>query len=92
MIIIAYIIVSFVLIMALFGIKFSNKSGIPSLLLFIFFGMSFNLFGYDFNNFEFIESLSSIALVVIMFYGGFGTRWSMAKPVFKEASVLSFLA
>lgn len=76
--------------MAFFGIKFSNKSGIPSLLLFIFFGMSFNLFGYDFNNFEFIESLSSIALVVIMFYGGFGTRWSMAKPVFKEASVLSF--
>jgi cell volume regulation protein A len=29
--------------------------------------------------------------MVIMFYGGFGTRWSMGKPVAKPAIVLSSL-
>ena len=25
-----------------------------------------------------------MALMIIMFYGGFGTNWSMAKPVAKD--------
>lgn len=41
--------------------------------------------------FEFADSFATMALMVIMFYGGFGTNWKMAKPVAKEAIILSSL-
>ena len=62
----------------------SNRVGIPALLAFIFLGM---LFGSDgilkipFDDYAFAEQISTIALVFIMFYGGFGTNWKVAKPV-----------
>jgi len=35
------------------------------------------------------ENVCSIALVFIMFYGGFNTKWSVAKPMAAKAIVLS---
>lgn len=70
----------------------SNRVGIPALLAFIFVGM---LFGSDgilkipFDNYAFAEQLSTMALVFIMFYGGFGTNWKVAKPVAAVSIVLS---
>lgn len=70
----------------------SNKIGIPMLLAFILLGM---LFGSDglvkipFSNFDFTESICTVALIFIIFYGGFGTRWKEAKPVVVKASILS---
>lgn len=72
----------------------SNRVGIPALLAFIFLGM---LFGSDgllkipFDNYTFAEQISTIALVFIMFYGGFGTNWKVAKPVAAVSIVLSSL-
>lgn len=72
----------------------SQKIGVPVLLAFIALGM---LFGSDglvkipFENYTFAESLCSSALVFIMFYGGFGTRWSEAKPVAAKAITFSTL-
>lgn len=72
----------------------SNRVGIPALLAFIFVGM---LFGSDgllkipFDNYAFAEQLSTMALVFIMFYGGFGTNWKVAKPVAAVSIVLSSL-
>ena len=72
----------------------SNKIGIPMLLAFILLGM---LFGSDgivkipFDNFDFTESICTVALIFIMFYGGFGTRWKEAKPVVVKAGILSTL-
>ena len=34
--------------------------------------------GIYFSDYELTKEISSIALVIIMFYGGFGTNWSMA--------------
>lgn len=74
--------------------KLSNKIGMPMLLAFILLGM---LFGSDglvkiqFDNYVLAEQICSIALVFIMFYGGFGTKWSMAKPVAPQAILLSSL-
>ena len=86
-----YLIIGIILILALFAIRLSNKHGIPALLLFIVLGMGFGLLGLDFNDYQFADGLATVALMVIMFYGGFGTNWKMAKPVAKEAIVLSSL-
>ncbi|MDD4081259.1 MAG: potassium/proton antiporter [Eubacteriales bacterium] len=86
-----YLIIGVILILALFAIRLSNRHGIPALLLFIVLGMGFGLLGMDFSDFEFADGLATVALMVIMFYGGFGTSWKMSKPVAKEAIVLSSL-
>ena len=86
-----YLIIGFIFILALFAIRFSNKYGVPSLLLFIILGMSFGAIGIEFDNFLFAGQFATVALMVIMFYGGFGTNWNMAKPVAKESIILSSL-
>ncbi len=86
-----YLIIGLVLILALIAIRISNKHGIPSLLLFIILGMAFGAIGFEFNDYVFADGFATVALMVIMFYGGFGTNWSMVKPVSREAIVLSSL-
>lgn len=72
--------------------KFSDKFGIPALLLFMALGM---IFGSDgivkiyFDSFNLAEQVCTVALIFIMFYGGFGTNWEMAKPVAKKSILLS---
>lgn len=87
----SYLIIGVILILALFAIRISNKHGIPALLLFIVLGMGFGLLGLNFNDYQFADGVATVALMVIMFYGGFGTNWKMAKPVAKEAIILSSL-
>ncbi len=79
------------LILALIAMRISSDLKIPQLLLFMLLGVSFNFFGADFTNYNFSNQVSSIALMFIIFYGGFGTKWKMSKPVAKEAITLSFL-
>ena len=73
--------------------RISNKIGVPVLIAFIGLGM---LFGSDgilkipFENYDFAEQICTIALIFIMFYGGFGTRWSEAKPVAAKSIVMSW--
>lgn len=86
-----YIFIGFIFILALLAIRFSNKYGIPSLLLFIVLGMSFGAIGLEFDDFVFADHFATVALMVIIFYGGFGTNWQMAKPVAKESIILSSL-
>lgn len=72
--------------------KISSRFGIPALFAFIVLGM---LFGSDgilkipFENYAFAENICAAALVVIMFYGGFGTNWRAARPVAGKAMLLS---
>ena len=85
------LIITAVLILAMLARRFSDKIGLPSLLFFILLGMSFNLFGYQFANYALADKIAKVSLMIIMFYGGFGTNWSMAKPVAKPSIVLSSL-
>lgn len=86
------LIVSVVLILCILLTKFSDKIGMPILLAFIVLGM---LFGSDgivkipFENYLLMEDIATIALIFIIFYGGFGTKWSTAKPVVFKAGLLS---
>lgn len=86
--------IAVIIIICVLGNKFSSKIGMPMLFAFICLGM---LFGSDgivkiyFDNFIFTEQVCSVALIFIMFYGGFGTKWSEAKPVAIKGIILSSL-
>lgn len=70
----------------------SSKLGVPVLLAFMLLGMLFGtsgLFPVRIPSYGAVEQLCSGALVLIMFYGGYGTNWKSARPVIAEASVLA---
>lgn len=72
--------------------KLSNKLGVPMLFAFIALGMIFGsdgIFRIEFGDFAFAEQVCSAALIVIMFYGGFGTKLTEARPVIGKALLLS---
>ncbi|KXA16762.1 putative potassium/proton antiporter [Fusobacterium equinum] len=86
------ILVSFVILLSCILDKFSLKSGVPALLLFIGLGMIFGEEGVikiPFYDFSMANNICSTALIFIMFYGGFGTKWKEAKKIIIEASLLS---
>lgn len=86
------IISSLVLLISITSSKVLYKFGVPILLIFIALGMLFGsdgIVGIHFSDYELTKELSSIALVVIMFFGGFGTNWSMAKPSAVQSILMS---
>ena len=83
-----------VLLICITSSKILYKFGVPILLIFIILGMLFGsdgIVGIYFDNYELTKKLCSIGLVFIMFYGGFGTSWEMAKPVAIPSILLSTL-
>lgn len=83
-----------VLLICITSSKILYKFGIPILLIFIVLGMlsgSDGIIGIYFDNYELTSYLCSIGLVFIMFYGGFGTSWEMAKPIAIPSILLSTL-
>ena len=70
--------------------KVSSRLGIPVLLLFILLGV---VVGWqDEVSIEITERAGdacTVALIFIMFYGGFGTNWKSAKPVAVESGLLA---
>lgn len=72
--------------------RLSGRLGVPALLLFLALGMLCGVdgpMGLAFDDFGLSEQICSVALIFIMFYGGFGTRWEAAKPVAVQAVLLS---
>lgn len=88
------ILVAAVIFLCILADKCSGKFGMPALILFMFIGM---LFGSDgivkipFDDYKMAESICSIALIFIMFYGGFNTKWELAKSVAVKSVLLSTL-
>ena len=74
--------------------KLSHRLRIPALALFSLIGMLFGsdgVLGIPFADAALAEQLCSLALVPILFYGGFGTSWKTARPVAGRAVLLSSL-
>lgn len=72
--------------------KITNKIGMPVLIGFIGLGMLFGtdgIFKIQFENYSVAETICKIALIFIMFYGGFGTRWSEARKIATKSCLLS---
>lgn len=80
-----------ILICVIFN-KVSGKLGMPTLFAFIAIGMFFGSDGIvkiQFENYIFAEQICTAALIIIMFYGGFGTKWNEARPVVIKSVLLS---
>lgn len=89
---IALAIASVILLVAIMTSKLAARSGVPVLLLFLAFGMllgSEGLAGIQFDNPALTQSVGVVALVVILFSGGLGTRWQEVAPIVKEGLLLS---
>src|SRR5690606_9512130 len=74
--------------------KFSDKAGIPALLLFLAVGMvagSEGVGGITFNDISLAQNIGVIALIFILFAGGLDTNWVEVKPVIKPAGSLATL-
>lgn len=90
----ALVMIAVILFLCIIAERFSGKMGMPALILFMCLGM---LFGSDgilkipFENYDIAEKICTISLSVIMFYGGFNTKWETAKPIAREAVLLSTL-
>ena len=72
----------------------SVRIGVPTLLAFIVLGIVFGNVGaipVYLDNRNFAKDVCSVALLFIMFYGGFGTRWEAVKPVVRESVLLASL-
>lgn len=83
-----------VIIICILFSKISQKVGIPVLLFFIILGMVFGsdgLLKIPFEDFHFAENICSIALIFIIFYGGFTTNWKQARKVAPVSILLSSL-
>lgn len=81
-----------VLLACLAAHRLSARVGLPALLLFMVLGMlcgSDGILNIAFQDYQLTEQICSIALIFIMFYGGFCTNWRTARPVAAKAVVLS---
>ncbi len=85
---------SILILMAAFSTKVSSKIGIPALVVFLGIGM---LFGSDFLNLIYFDDvnlaqqIANIALIFILFEGGFKTKDSALRSVWKSAFSLATL-
>ena len=88
------ILIGIIILLCIWLNNVSARIGIPTLLAFIVLGMIFSnngLVPLHFEDHVFAKETCTVALIFIMFYGGFGTRWDSAKPVVREATLLASL-
>ncbi|MCR4565665.1 MAG: potassium/proton antiporter [Bacteroidales bacterium] len=88
------ILIAFVIFTCIWLNNISSRIGIPTLLAFIVLGMIFGNADptpVDIEDKLFAKEACTIALIFIMFYGGFGTKWDVVKPIVKEAGLLASL-
>lgn len=89
----SYVLIAALLFLAcvLFS-KFSDRWGIPALLLFIFVGMfagSDGIFKIYFDNAKAAQDIGALCLILILFSGGFNTSFKAVRPVLLEGIILA---
>lgn len=72
---------SLVLLAAAAAVRFSVRSGMPSLIIYLVFGMVLGEsgFGIRFDDEQLVQALGYAALALILIEGGLTTRWSTIK-------------
>lgn len=83
-----------VLLVAVLGIRFSTRIGLPSLLLYLAIGLLLGEsgLGIRFDDAALTQSLGIAALVLILTEGGLTTRWSAVRPALGLGIALSTVA
>jgi cell volume regulation protein A len=91
----ALILGSLIVIICIAASQFLYRFGVPALIMFLVLGLLAGSVGpwgpLSFDDYEAAETICSIALVFIIFYGGFGTNWKTARPVVAESVLFSTL-
>ena len=88
------LLIGFVILTCILLNNFLEKIPIPSLLIFILLGIIFGENGIlkiPFNDYTAVNTICSVALIFIMFYGGFGTNIRTAYPVLAQSVIMSTL-
>ena len=87
-----YLAIGFLFMLSLFAGQLSDRTKIPALLLFIVVGMlagSGGPGGIVFTDAHLANEIGSVALMFILFSGGFDTRWSEVKPIVPIGTLLA---
>lgn len=82
------------LMLSVIASKFSDRFGVPSLLIFLGIGMlagSDGLGGIYFDDPALAQNIGIAALIVILFSGGLDTEWKSIRPIMKEGGILATL-
>lgn len=71
--------------------KAGHKFGVPALLLFLAVGMIFGKdgVGINFDNIQIAQTISSVALCIILFSGGMDTKLSDIRPILPHGVILA---
>ncbi|MFZ1286189.1 MAG: cation:proton antiporter [Candidatus Phosphoribacter sp.] len=82
---------AFVLLLSLFAVRVSARSGLPTMLLYLGIGLALGESGAGiaFNDAGLTQVLGYAALVLILAEGGLTTSWSSIRPSVAPAAVLS---
>ncbi|MCL1864127.1 MAG: potassium/proton antiporter [Defluviitaleaceae bacterium] len=86
------LVVSILVLLCIFSSKVLYRFGVPSLIIFLAIGMMMGTDGFgalNFHDFALAENISTVAIVLIIFYGGFSTKWDTAKPILTKAALMS---
>lgn len=80
------------LLLSIVSSKASGRLGVPALLFFLVIGMlagSEGIGGIEFEDAAIAQSLGVVALIFILFSGGFDTEWASVRPVLPHGLVLA---
>jgi potassium/hydrogen antiporter len=80
-----------VLLVAVLAVRLSERSGLPTLLLYLGLGVAIGEdgLGVRFDDAELTQVLGYVALVVILAEGGLTTSWSSIRPAVVPAAALA---
>ncbi|GAA3409165.1 potassium/proton antiporter [Streptosporangium vulgare] len=80
-----------IVIAAIVAVRVAHRSGLPSLLIFLGFGLLVGEagFGLQFENPQLAQEIGLIALAIILAEGGLTTTWSHVKEAIPTALVLA---
>ena len=87
------LVISLLFFASIFTDKLSSRLGVPALLLFLLVGMLFGEdgLGIEFEDVRLAQAFSTVALCVILFQGGLGTKIRDIKPVIHEGACLALM-
>jgi len=91
---ILYLVIAILLILSVMASKFSDRLGVPALLIFLGIGMlagSEGLGGIYFDDPAIAQTVGLLALIIILFSGGLDTDWHSLRGVTGASLTLSTL-
>jgi cell volume regulation protein A len=87
----ALVLGSLIVLVCISSGQFIHRFGMPALIIFLVLGVIAGALPIDQKLIDphIAENIGEVALIFVMFYGGFGTNWKTARPVAIKAGVLA---